>query len=56
MSGLIFDAGSHTFRVGFAGEEYPKVRVFVFYIYLMQISRNSCKKATNWDRRIDNAE
>ncbi|PAV59628.1 hypothetical protein WR25_08212 [Diploscapter pachys] len=24
VSGLIFDAGSHTFRVGFAGEEYPK--------------------------------
>uniref|UniRef100_A0A1I7WZ53 FGGY_N domain-containing protein n=1 Tax=Heterorhabditis bacteriophora TaxID=37862 RepID=A0A1I7WZ53_HETBA len=24
VSGLVFDAGSHTFRVGFAGEEYPK--------------------------------
>ncbi|CAI5449249.1 unnamed protein product [Caenorhabditis angaria] len=24
VSGLVFDAGSHTFRVGFAGEEFPK--------------------------------
>uniref|UniRef100_A0A8R1HY78 Actin n=1 Tax=Caenorhabditis japonica TaxID=281687 RepID=A0A8R1HY78_CAEJA len=24
VSGLVFDAGSQTFRVGFAGEEYPK--------------------------------
>lgn len=25
VGALVFDAGSHTFRVGFAGEEYPKV-------------------------------
>ncbi|KIH47942.1 hypothetical protein ANCDUO_21993, partial [Ancylostoma duodenale] len=24
VSGVVFDAGSHSFRVGFAGEEYPK--------------------------------
>ncbi|VDO24580.1 unnamed protein product [Haemonchus placei] len=24
VSGVVFDAGSHTLRVGFAGEEYPK--------------------------------
>uniref|UniRef100_A0A0M3HHH1 Actin-related protein 5 n=1 Tax=Ascaris lumbricoides TaxID=6252 RepID=A0A0M3HHH1_ASCLU len=24
VGALVFDAGSHTFRVGFAGEEFPK--------------------------------
>ncbi|KAJ1352725.1 Actin-like 6A [Parelaphostrongylus tenuis] len=24
VGGIVFDAGSHSFRVGFAGEEYPK--------------------------------
>lgn len=25
VGALVFDPGSHTFRVGFAGEEFPKV-------------------------------
>lgn len=25
VGALVFDAGSHSFRAGFAGEEYPKV-------------------------------
>lgn len=27
VSGVVIDAGSHSIRVGFAGEEYPKVGV-----------------------------
>jgi actin-related protein len=25
VGALVFDAGSHSFRAGFGGEEYPKV-------------------------------
>ncbi|KHN83267.1 Actin-like protein 6A [Toxocara canis] len=28
VGALVFDAGSHTFRVGFAGEEFPKVKYY----------------------------
>lgn len=48
VGALVFDPGHYSFRVGFAGEEFPKVSFYNLFFYLLFHYRWCCEKFVNY--------